>query len=148
MSPQNSIINLVDHHRSHSDIIEFSNREFYQDRLRVATRYDNLRLVNPKEPGVRWRNVQGESHSAPGGGSVNHKEVQAVLDELVQLVLNRGYAGSVGVVSPFRAQANAIRNACINHNELDRALIERDFLVVLVKLKLKIKVKMQTEIQT
>src|SRR5690606_37500714 len=33
-----NIINLRDHHRSHADIIGFSNQTFYEARLRVATR--------------------------------------------------------------------------------------------------------------
>ena len=130
LSSQNSVVNLVDHHRSHSDVIEFSNKEFYQGRLRVATKYDNLQLVGSKEPGVRWINVQGRSEKpANGSGSINLQEVKAVVDELVQLVLSRSYKGSVGVVSPFRAQANAIRVAVENHNELSRTLIDRKFLV-------------------
>jgi len=128
LSSPNSIINLVDHHRSHSDIIEFSNKQFYEERLRVATRYDNLNRVDPKEPGVRWVNVQGSSNKSASGGSINPIEVKAVVDELVQLVLVRGYRGSIGVVSPFRAQANAIDIAVKNNNELDRALLNQKFI--------------------
>ena len=43
-STPEAIVWLKDHHRSHADIIEFSNREFYEGRLRVATRYEQLRL--------------------------------------------------------------------------------------------------------
>jgi len=128
LSSQNTIINLVDHHRSHSDIIEFSNKEFYEDRLRVATRYDNLRFVDSSQPGVRWVNVQGQCAKSPSGGSINHMEVQAVIDELVQLVLARGYKGTVGVVTPFRAQANAIDAAILRNNELHKALLNRDYI--------------------
>ncbi len=123
-----SIINLVDHHRSHADIIEFSNRQFYEQRLRVATRYENLNRVNPKEGGVRWVNVQGAAKGAPSGGAINTIEVKAVVDELIKLVLDRGYKGTVGVVSPFRAQANAIDAAVKRNNELDMALINQKFI--------------------
>ena len=123
-----SIINLVDHHRSHADIIEFSNRQFYEQRLRVATRYENLNRVDPKENGVRWVNVQGAAKGAPSGGAINITEVKAVVDELIKLVLVRGYKGTVGVVSPFRAQANAIDAAVKRNNELDMALINQKFI--------------------
>ena len=124
----NSIINLVDHHRSHADIIEFSNKQFYEQRLRVATRYENLNRVDPKEGGVRWVNVQGAAKSAPSGGAINTIEVKAVVDELIKLVLDRGYKGTIGVVSPFRAQANAIDAAVKRNNELDMALINQKFI--------------------
>lgn len=39
LAAANNIVNLRDHHRSHADIIEFSNREFYGGKLRVATHY-------------------------------------------------------------------------------------------------------------
>jgi very-short-patch-repair endonuclease len=123
-----SIINLVDHHRSHADIIEFSNKQFYEQRLRVATRYENLNQVDPKEDGVRWVNVQGSAKRAPSGGAINTIEVKAVVDELIKLVLVRGYKGTVGVVSPFRAQANAIDAAVKRNNELDMALINQKFI--------------------
>jgi superfamily I DNA and/or RNA helicase len=55
------IVTLVDHHRSHADIIGFSNAEFYERRLRVATRYDRLKTPSKSEPGVRWIDVPGWS---------------------------------------------------------------------------------------
>ena len=66
------VVNLVDHHRSHADIINFSNREFYGERLRVATRYGNLRSPNRSEPGIRWVDVKGTALFSPGtSGAVN-----------------------------------------------------------------------------
>jgi len=129
MISNNGIVNLLDHHRSHSDIIEFSNQEFYEDRLRVATKYDNLNLVGSKEPGVRWVDSKGEAYKPSGGGALNKKEVVAVVGELSKLVIDRRYKGSIGVVSPFRAQANAIRVAVEANQELSAALIGKFFLV-------------------
>ena len=37
------IVNLRDHHRSHRDIISFSNRHFYRGGLRIATDHDALK---------------------------------------------------------------------------------------------------------
>lgn len=48
----NYIVSLRDHHRSHADIIEFSNREFYEGNLRVATRYNKLCRPMPVAPGI------------------------------------------------------------------------------------------------
>ena len=36
------IVNLRDHHRSHRDIISFSNQHFYRGGLRIATDHDSL----------------------------------------------------------------------------------------------------------
>ena len=44
------VVRLKDHHRSHAQIIGFSNQHFYGD-LRVATRYENLRQPRPRWPG-------------------------------------------------------------------------------------------------
>ena len=106
------IIQLRDHHRSHAAIIGFSNEQFYEGRLRVATRYDRLRrLLSGRafEPAVRWLDVSGQARRPRSGGAINEAEAAAVVDELRRLVA-RGYQGTIGVVSPFRAQAERIRD--------------------------------------
>lgn len=104
------IVNLRDHHRSHADIIEFSNRVFYQRRLRIATRYAQLKRPAKERPGVEWWDVKGRV-TRPGGSSAeNQAEAQAVIDALEDLLITRRYEGSVGVVTPFRAQAQRIRD--------------------------------------
>jgi hypothetical protein len=44
---------------------------------------------------------------------VNTEEVRAVVETLRDLMLSTGYAGTVGVVTPFRTQANAITEAAM-----------------------------------
>lgn len=123
------IVNLRDHHRSHSDIIEFSNREFYEGRLRVATRYDHLVRPSLKEPGIRWVTVEGQATRPSTGGAENLAEAKQIAAELRELVLARGYRGSIGVVSPFRSQANLIRKVVNADEALASALPAHDFLV-------------------
>ncbi|WP_194744839.1 AAA domain-containing protein [Thermaurantiacus tibetensis] len=123
-----AIVGLVDHHRSHADIINFSNAEFYEERLRVATRYDRLKTPGRGEPGIRWIHVKGACQLPPTGGAVNMPEVKAVVDTLRDLVLAKGYAGSLGVVTPFRAQANAITETVNSDEELSDAVIRQSFL--------------------
>ena len=122
------IVTLVDHHRSHADIIGFSNREFYEQRLRVATRYDHLKTPSKGEPGVTWLDVQGHAGRPASGGAVNMVEARAVVDTLRDLMLSKGYAGTVGVVTPFRAQANAITEAVNADETLSTALLRAEFL--------------------
>lgn len=121
------IVALRDHHRSHADIIEFSNETFYEGRLRVATSYDRLRRPRTDEPAVRWVHVQGKTLRPGTGGAVNEKEARRVVDEIERLI-SQGYQGTLGVVSPFRAQANLIRDLVYQHDGLSSRLANLDFL--------------------
>jgi len=121
------IVALRDHHRSHADIIEFSNETFYEGRLRVATSYDRLRRPRIDEPAVRWVHVQGKTIRPGTGGAVNEEEARRVVAEIERLI-GQGYQGSIGVVSPFRAQANRIRDLVYQHDGLSSRLANLDFL--------------------
>lgn len=114
LAGQDDIIMLRDHHRSHADIIEFSNQHFYEGRLRIATKYDRLRRPAPDAPTVRWVPVQGVV-VRPRTGALNEIEAKAVVKELERLGIDQGYNGTVGVVTPFRAQANRIRDLVNAH---------------------------------
>ena len=52
------IVNLRDHHRSHRDIIAFSNRHFYRGALRIATDQESLNRPPHSGPAVRWLDVK------------------------------------------------------------------------------------------
>ncbi len=121
------IVALRDHYRSHADIIGFSNDAFYEGRLRVATSYDRLNRPRDDEPAVRWVNVSGKVIRPGTGGAVNEYEAAAVVEEIARLV-RLGYRGSVGVVSPFRAQANRIRDMVYRDARLSTAIADMDFL--------------------
>jgi len=122
------VVALRDHHRSHADIIGFSNDTFYEGRLRVATRYGMLNLPARNEPAVRWLPVVGRVERPSGGGAQNRREADAVVQTLAELILEKDYRGTVGVVTPFRAQANLISKLVSQYGELYRALNSRDFL--------------------
>ena len=122
------IVSLRDHHRSHADIIRFSNEQFYEQRLRVATRYDRLRPVGDGQPAVRWVDVKGEVRRPAAGGAVNETEARAVVWELKRLVLEQRYRGTVGVVAPFKAHAIRIRDLVHQDDDLSRNLASADFL--------------------
>lgn len=93
---------LRDHFRSHPDIIGISNRAFYGDQLRIHTPAAGHDLTP-----VEWHPVSGTFERGPNGRSAKnlHEAHEAV--RIAEQLARRGL--SVGIVSPFRAQVNAIR---------------------------------------
>jgi very-short-patch-repair endonuclease len=122
------IIALREHFRSHADIISFSNRQWYRSTLRVCTDYRRLTYPPQSSPGIQWTSVRGKVLSPSGGWALNHQEAVAVVNELVSLLSDRRFGGTVGVVTPFRAQANRMRD--LANERLDLSLIERSELVI------------------
>ena len=117
---------LREHYRSRAEIIEFSNREFYGDYLTVHTDYREHPLVTSATP-VMWHDVQGDTVRPRGGSAVNEIEAQAIV-RLVQEIIHSTAARpelypSLGVVTPFRLQANRIRELAernINGTDLEK----------------------------
>jgi hypothetical protein len=123
------IVNLRDHHRSHRDIITFSNRHFYRGGLRIATDPGSLKRPDAAAPAVRWIDLRGKVVRPPGGGALNPVEAAAVVAEVRKLVVEQAYDGAIGVVTPFRAQANRIRTLVHQDPELARQLAALAFVV-------------------
>ena len=113
-----AITSLADHHRSHADIIGFSNQEFYGGRLRIATRYDRLARPASREPGIRPRQ----------GGACNMREVNQAVEVLRDLTLHKGYRGSIGFVTPFGVQARSLKEAIKVDSQLSTSLGRAGFL--------------------
>ena len=123
------IVNLRDHHRSHRDIISFSNRHFYRGGLRIATDHEGLNRPQTTGPAVRWVDIRGKVIRPAGGGAMNATEAAAVVAEVRKLIVEQGYNGAIGVVTPFRAQANRIRTLVHQDPELARQLASLQFVV-------------------
>jgi hypothetical protein len=101
---------LRNHYRSHPEIIGFSNQHFYDGQLRPMRGAESVDLPE-KWRGVRWFDVQGE---VPEGirSAYNDREIRGVLWLLGKWAQEGllGEAGvSVGVVTPFRAQADRLQ---------------------------------------
>lgn len=124
-----SIVNLRDHHRSHADIIGFSNEEFYEGRLRVATRYDSLRRPRAGARGVVWTDVRGSAARPREGGAQNRSEAEALVVALTELLVGHEYQGSVGVVTPFRAQAQLLQKLVHESSDLEPCIARSDLLI-------------------
>lgn len=124
-----AVINLRDHHRSHRDIIEFSNKHFYGGRLRVATRYSSLSRPDEQSPGVLWTHVTGSSVRPVDGGLRNPVEAEQVVAALKALLLGQKFKGTVGIVTPFRAQATLIQQLLRGHQDMAEAMARCELLV-------------------
>jgi very-short-patch-repair endonuclease len=123
------LVNLRDHHRSHRDIIAFSNQHFYRGRLRVVTDHESLARPQSAAPAVRWLEIRGKVARPAGGGAMNSPEAEAVLNAVRDLVIAGGFTGSIGVVTPFRAQANRIRTLVHQDRDLSQRLVALQFVV-------------------
>lgn len=121
----NDIIMLKDHHRCHGDIIGFSNEEFYNGTLRVATNYQRLQTPQSENPGIRWIDVSGLTYRPKTGSAVNKEEALEIIKELRRLS-ESGFAGSIGVVTPFRAQAETIQRLLEEDSNLYNTLLARN----------------------
>lgn len=129
LSEPSQIIQLRDHHRSFADIIEFSNTEFYENKLRVATNYNNLNCPENISAGIHWVDIVGKTVRPSFGGACNELEASAVVEEIKRIVIDNEYTGTLGVVTPFKAQADKIKSLIENNSELKNALLTNDFIV-------------------
>ena len=123
MTEAENIIQLRDHHRSFLDIIQFSNQEFYDNTLRIATDYS--RLQSPNNPndakpilGMRWMDIKGKTIRPETGGAYNLKEAECVIRILRRLSVELEFEGSIGVTTPFHLQAEMITKALERDTEL------------------------------
>jgi very-short-patch-repair endonuclease len=125
---EDSMITLRDHHRSDSQIIEYSNKQFYDGQLRVATKHENLVKPNNKGAAIRWVEVKGTSIRPSQGSVTCAQEAKKVVEEIERLA-NQGYKGSIGVVTPFAPQARMISDLLAQRDDLTAFLRSADSLV-------------------
>jgi very-short-patch-repair endonuclease len=98
---------LAEHYRSHPHLVALVNRRFYSGSLVVLTDRKRLTTGND-EDAVRWMDVRGHVVRPPSGSAVNEIEAEGVVECLEGLLVSLPHASSVGVVTPFGAQARRI----------------------------------------
>lgn len=97
---------LRQQYRSAGPIVDYISSEYYGGRL--VTAYDPATMVIPKsqDPGLAWTHVDSPVRSEHGNTNLN--EVRVIVEHLKLLLIEQGYSGSVGVISPFRPQVHAL----------------------------------------
>ena len=94
---------LDEHYRCHPHIARWFNREFYGGALTVLT---DVAGMPSRERSIGWMDVAGEVRRGDGGSWTNDAEARLAARHVADLVRDTG--GSVGVVTPFTAQARFI----------------------------------------
>ncbi|HQF20224.1 MAG TPA: AAA domain-containing protein [Kiritimatiellia bacterium] len=107
--PKDGLVMLREHFRCDEGIADYFNEAFYRDRLIVLTDKDRLKQPAGSRLGILWTQVDADARAAPSGGAISEAQIQAIVSELQKLKSN-SFKGTVGVVTPFRAQANRIRD--------------------------------------
>ena len=102
---QDNVVLLEDHYRCHPLIARWFNSCFYGGRLKVLT---DVSTMMTGQRGLVWVDVFGKTERGPAGGARNAVEAAMVLDILKDYI---GSNSSVGVITPFAAQAALIRKS-------------------------------------
>lgn len=98
-----SRVSLRQHHRCHPSIAAYCSETFYKGSWTVLTEDTGTQ-------GIVWTDVADDSQPAPGGGAWSQQQIDRICLEVKRLY-ESGYVGSLGVVTPFRQQANRLRDA-------------------------------------
>lgn len=107
---------LDEHFRCHPAIIGVSNELFYDGALTVLTDVRN-RPSLPLRP-ISWRNVAGQPVRPRSGGSwVNPDEIDQVDDLVTKLIDRLPAEATIGVVTPFKAQSEALSSRLRAHDK-------------------------------
>lgn len=107
--PEAQRVTLRHQYRSAGPIVDYISENFYGGQLQTS--YDPRGLVVPKgaKAGIAWEDVTAPAVSQ--AGNVNPAEVSAIVRHLRKLLVDDEYGGSIGVITPFRAQVLALESA-------------------------------------
>lgn len=111
------VLLLNHHYRSDERIISFSNKHFYNERLFIKTdlrrRYNNNKFVKDWR-GLYWLDTSSNDAERHNSSWINKGEVEASYQLILKILQNLrswklGSSISIGVVTPFKAQADLLR---------------------------------------
>ncbi len=104
---------LRDTYRSVEEIAEYSNGYFYKGKLRTLTHTEQLKIPSHMDPGIHWTDIRSKITTGGPSGAIALDEIQAVLEQIKIILVENEFEGTVGVVTPFRQQANRIRDVIV-----------------------------------
>ncbi|MHB1755656.1 MAG: DEAD/DEAH box helicase [bacterium] len=116
---------VLEHRRCPREIIDFSNKLIYKDKLRYPGNSDFKNMVkNPILPDqIPWRffDISGKCDIASNGSRTNKNEINAIIqwikDNFSYLTINKTpLEKTIAVITPFKAQSDII------HRELSEEL--------------------------
>ena len=108
----NPPVALQSHHRSHPIIAEYCNEMFYRGTLQVMTNIERINAPTVDKhriEGFQWTDVPADAESGGGSGAISRGQIEAIIVEILRL-RKAQFPGTIGVVTPFRSQANRIRD--------------------------------------
>jgi very-short-patch-repair endonuclease len=99
---------LSNHFRCHPEIAQYANEEFYDSRWTISTLTDRLITPNNRKAGCHWTHVEN-SENLLKKGSYAPKEIDFIVDE-IRMLQGQDFQGTIGIVTPFRNQANLLQD--------------------------------------
>lgn len=120
---QSAVTFLDEHFRSRPEIIRFSNREFYSDRLSIMTGHRPIDRHGARP--LSLCHVEGKRSSS----GVNEEEIERLVTEVAEIAEKEGAPLSIGILSPFRAQVDAIIKRFEKMENLNFLLERHDLLI-------------------
>ncbi len=111
---------LDEHYRSVPDIIEFSNKRWYRNSLRIMRDSNDRRVGDPQTPAVSLHRVDGR---VTAGTQENEIEARALVQHLKKLLNHPAYSeASFGVVCLFEQQMRLVNEIVAEEIDEDRRL--------------------------
>lgn len=105
---------LREHYRCHPQIIEFCNQKYYKGKL-IA--YTNMELSD--KPLIIYKTAKGNHMrrvtKGKEGGTYNQREIDVIEQEVLSEMRRLGKTDNIGVVTPYRKQANKI-SECLSED--------------------------------
>lgn len=106
MANQFTSVLLRDHFRCHDVIADYFNTTFYGGSLNVMTDIRRFKLPLHFKPGIVWHDIEGTVSKSSSGPVIN-EEISKIYNILTEFKEHK-FEGTIGVVTPFRAQAIAL----------------------------------------